>query len=311
VSYLRIGALGLPFVLLTLGAQGVQRGARDYITPLVVLLAANAVNAVLEVVFVYGFDWGVRGSALSTVLVQIAAGLTFLALVRGHLRPARRRRPQYEAMRPLLTAGRHLLLRVGSMLAVTSAMTAIAARTDDATLAAHQIGASLFLFLALGLDALAIPAQTLVAEELGHGSVAAAAELSHRCVRLSAIAGIILATALTVLAPILPHAFSDDPAVLSRATAVVLWLALALLPGSIAFAYDGVLIGAGDYRFLGLAALGYLVAVSPLGVLTLVAGLGIAGIWGTYALWMLLRALCNHWRADRLLRPAPAAVALT
>ena len=94
---------------------------------------------------------------------------------------------------------------------------------------------------------------------------------------------------LAALAPVLPHAFSDDPAVLSRATAVLLWLALAIIPGSIAFAYDGVLIGAGDYRFLGLAAVGYLVAVSPLGVLTLVAGLGIAGIWGTYALWMLLR----------------------
>ena len=46
--------------------------------------------------------------------------------------------------------------------------------------------------------------------------------------------------------------------------------------------------------------------------MTLVAGLGIAGIWGTYALWMLLRALCNHWRADRLLQPArPATVVLT
>jgi hypothetical protein len=71
-----------------------------------------------------------------------------------------------------------------------------------------------------------------------------------------------------------------------------------------------VLIGLGDYRFLGLAALGYLVAVSPLGVLTLVAGLGIAGIWGTYALWMLLRALCNHWRANRLLQPAPLATVM-
>jgi putative MATE family efflux protein len=311
VSYLRIAALGLPFVLITLGAQGVQRGASDYRTPLVVLLVANAANAVLEVVFVFGFHWGVRGSALSTLLVQIVAGLTFVVLVRGHLRPARRRRPHYEAMRPLLSAGRHLLLRVGSMLVVTSAMTAVAARTDDATLAAHQIGASLFLVLALALDALAIPAQTLVAEELGHGSVTAASELSHRCVRLSAIAGLALAAVLAALAPILPHAFSDDPEVLSRATAVVLWLALAILPGSIAFAYDGVLIGAGDYRFLGLAALGYLVAVSPLGVLTLVAGLGIAGLWGTYALWMLLRALVNHWRADHLLRPTPATVVMT
>ena len=116
-------------------------------------------------------------------------------------------------MAPLLTAGRHLLLRVGSMLAVTTGATAIAARIDEPTLAAHQIAASMFLFLALVLDALAIPAQTLVAEELGQGSVASAAELSNRCVRLSLIAGAALAVALAALAPVLPHAFTDDAAV--------------------------------------------------------------------------------------------------
>jgi putative MATE family efflux protein len=311
VSYLRIGALGLPFVLITLGAQGIQRGAADYVTPLVILLAANAVNVVLELLFVYGFDWGVRGSAWSTVLVQAASGVVFLVVVRRHLIVARGRRPSRAGMAPLLTAGRHLLLRVAAMLAVTSAMTAIAARTDDATLAAHQIGVSLFLFLALGLDALAIPAQTLVADELGHGSSRAAAEISRRCVRLSLIAGTALAILLAALAPVLPHAFSGEAEVVGRATAVLLWLALALVPGAVAFAYDGVLIGAGDYGFLGLAALAYLLAVSPLGVVTLVAGLGIAGIWGTYALWMGLRAVCNHLRARHLLRPAGVALAVT
>jgi putative MATE family efflux protein len=310
VSYLRIGALGLPFVLITLGAQGVQRGASDYRTPLVILLAANAANAVLEVVFVYGFHWGVRGSAWSTVIVQVVAGVVFAIVVRRHLRPARNRRPSRAGMAPLVSAGRHLLLRVASMLAVTGAMTAIAARTDDATLAAHQVGASIFIFLALGLDALAIPAQTLVAEQLGHGSTAGAAEISRRCVRLSTIAGAVLAVLLAALSPVLPHAFSADPAVIARATAVLLWLAVAIVPGAIAFAYDGVLIGAGDYRFLGLAALAYLVAIAPLGIVTLVAGLGIAGIWGTYALWMVLRAVCNHVRAERVLDPAPVALAV-
>ncbi len=310
VSYLRIGALGLPFVLITLGAQGVQRGAADYRTPLVILLAANALNVVLELLFVYGFHWGVRGSAWSTLIVQVIAGVAFAVAVRRHLVGARQRRPDRAEMAPLLLAGRHLLLRVGAMLAVTTSMTAIAARTDEATLAAHQVGASLFLFLALGLDALAIPAQTLVADELGQGSPAGAAEISGRCVRLSLIAGVTLAVILVVLSPVLPHAFSGDPAVIERATSVLLWLAVIVVPGAIAFAYDGVLIGAGDYRFLGLAAVAYLVAVSPLGLVTLAAGLGIAGIWGTYLLWMVLRALGNHWRVTRLLHPADVAMAV-
>ena len=303
VTYLRIGAIGVPFVVFALGAQGVQRGAADYRTPLVVLFTSNLVNAVLEVVFVFGFDWGVAGSAWSTVIGQVGAGVAFAVLVRRHLAPARHRRPSRAGMAPLLTAGRHLLLRVGSMLAVTGGATAIAARVDPPTLAAHQIAASLLLFLALALDALAIPAQTLVADELGQGSVTAAAEISRRCVRLSITTGAAAAAVLAVLAPVLPHAFSADDAVVDRATSALLWLAVMLVPAAVAFAYDGVLIGAGDYRFLGFAALAYLAAVAPLGALVLVTDAGIGAIWAALTVWMVLRATCNHLRAAHLLRP--------
>jgi Na+-driven multidrug efflux pump len=65
-----------------------------------------------------------------------------------------------------------------------------------------------------------------------------------------------------------------------------------------------VLIGAGDYRFLGRAAVGYLVAVAPLGALVLVfRDLGIAGIWAAFTVWMVLRAAANHHRTAKILHP--------
>ncbi len=67
VEYLRIASLGIPFVLIALGAQGVQRGASDYRTPLVILLASNVVNLVLALTFVYALDMGLAGTAWSTV----------------------------------------------------------------------------------------------------------------------------------------------------------------------------------------------------------------------------------------------------
>ena len=304
VIYLRISAIGLPFVVFTLAAQGVQRGVRDYRTPLVVLLAANLLNTGLELLFVFGFDWGVPGSAWSTVIAQVGAGIAFAVLVRRHLRPARQRRPTRAGVTPLLAAGRHLLLRVGSMLAVFTGATAIAARTDAPTLAAHQVVTSVFFLLALVLDALAIPSQTLVAEELGRRATAAAARVSERCMRLSTIVGVGIALPMVALAPLLPHAFTDDPAVVSRATSALWWLAALLVPGAIAFAYDGVLIGAGDYRFLGRAAFGYLAAVVPFIFLAMVVNDGSAGIGAIWAIltgWMVLRAAVNHARARRLL----------
>ena len=76
-----------------------QRGAADYRAPLVILLAANLVNTVLELLFVFGLDWGVPGSAWSTVIAQVLAGVAFAVALRRHLAPARQRRPSGPAWR--------------------------------------------------------------------------------------------------------------------------------------------------------------------------------------------------------------------
>ena len=308
-TYLRISALGVPFVVIGLAAQGVQRGASDYRSGLVVLVAANVVNAVVELVMVLALDLGVAGAAWSTVLAQVLAGAALVRRAVPHLVAADTRRPRWVEMVPLLSAGRHLLLRVVSMLAVFTGAVSIAARVDDPTLAAHSIANTVFLFLALSLDALAVPSQTLVADELGRGG-RGAQRTNARAVRLSVVVGTALAALLAAASPLVARVFSDDPAVVSRATVALLLLAALTIPGSIAFATDGSLIGAGDYRFLGRAALGYLVAVVPIAVVVVATpGLGIAGIWGGLLVWMTLRAVVNLRRASRVLAPAGEAVA--
>lgn len=301
-TYLGISAIGVPFFLLTLAAQGVLRGASQYVIPLKVLFVANVANLVLELLFVYALDLGVAGSAWSTVIVQIVASLAFVVILWPKLRAASERRPTRSGLGPLMTAGKHLLLRVGSMLAVFGGATAIAGRIDDPTLAAHQIVMSMFMFLALSLDALAIPAQTIVAEQLGRDDRSAAAAIGGRVVRLSIVVGLGMGMIVAVAAPFLPHVFTGDGDVADRATSGLWWLAALLVPGAIAFAHDGILIGAGDYRFLGRAAVGYLVAVAPLAVvILLVPDLGIAGVWGALLLWMVLRAVVNDRRTRRVL----------
>ena len=285
--------------LVGLAAQGVQRGASDYRSPLIVLIAANVVNVVVEVVLVFGFDLGVRGAAWSTVVAQTLAGVALAIRARPYVSMAASWRPVWSEMMPVLSAGRHLLLRVGSMLAVFTGATAIAARIDTATLAAHQIAVTVFLFMALSLDALAVPAQTLVAEELGRpGPANDAAEVTRRSARLSLIVGLALGGLLALTAPFVARIFSDQDDVISRATVALVLLGVILIPGAIAFAYDGALIGAGDYRFLGRAAFGYLLAIVPAAVTVLVVpSVGIVGIWVALAGWMVLRAAVNHRRA--------------
>ena len=200
-------------------------------------------------------------------------------------------------MRPLLSAGRSLLLRSGSMLAVVIGTTSLAARTDEPTLAAHQIAVSILALIALALDALAIPAQTIVAEQLGAGDRPAAADTGHRVVRLTIWCAGAVAVVVLACSSLIPRVFTSDGAVISRATGAFVVMALMLVPAGIAYALDGVLIGAADYGFLGLAAFAYLAVLVPLGALVHGLDLGIIAIWVILLTWMLLRSTVNVRRA--------------
>ena len=293
VTYLRLSCIGLPFVLITYVGHGVMRGVNDLRKPLQIVLVANVANVVLEIVAVYWLDLGVAGSAVSTVCVQIGAAMMFLRVLRPHRGG---RRPSPERMRKLLRSGVHFAVRSLAMFAVWNTATAVAARVDTPTLAAHQVLTQLFMFLALMLDALAIPAQSLVAGALGADDTNEALHVGRTSNRLSLWCAVLLAAVLAGLSPLLPHLFSGDPAVHSRLTAGLLILAVMQFPGAIAFAFDGALIGAHDERWLARQAVINLVGFAPLAIATLVAPrLGLAGLWGAQLAWMTMRALVN-WR---------------
>lgn len=293
VVYLRISCVGLPFILITYVGHGVMRGVNDLRKPLRIVLVANVVNIVFEIVAVYGLHLGIAGSAWSTVVVQIGAALTFVRVLRPHRGSER---PTRQLINGLLRSGVHFAVRSLAMFAVWNTATAVAAHVDTPTLAAHQVLTQLFMFLALMLDALAIPAQSLVAGALGAEDTEQALFVGRSSNRLSLWCAALLAAVLAGFSPVLPHVFSGDPAVHSRLTAGLLILAVMQFPGAIAFAFDGALIGAHDERWLARQAVINLVGFAPLAIATLAAPrLGLAGLWGAQLAWMTMRAFVN-WR---------------
>ncbi|MDQ1373749.1 MAG: hypothetical protein QOJ09_1087, partial [Actinomycetota bacterium] len=218
-TYLRISAVGMPAVLVALAAQGYLRGLSDTRSALVVVLVANVVNVVLEVVLVYGFDLGVAGSAWGTLVAQLLAAAWFLRLCGARITATgATRRPVAAELRRLLAVGRHVLVRTGALVAVLALATATAARVSAATLAAHQIAHQVFILLALVVDALAIAAQAIVGTELGASGDDEAVATGRRLVRLGLVVGIGIAVVLLAASPVLPRVFTNDAAVAGRAT---------------------------------------------------------------------------------------------
>jgi len=275
--YLRISALGAPLVLIAVAGQGYLRGAGDLRTPLVILVVANLVNVVLELLFVYGFRWGLAGSAWGTVIAQ--AGMA-AAFVRVQWRsPASSRAPRRALMAPLLRMGGQIAVRSGALLGSFLVASAVLARVGDAPLAAHQIAFQLFVFLALVLDAVAIAGQVMVGRLLGAGRAQEAYAAGARMIGWSLVAGVLFGVLLLALGDVIPRAFSSDPAVLEEAAAIWPLFAAMMPANAVVFALDGILIGAGDTRFLAVGMVAAAAVYVPVALLSLHQGWGIVGVW--------------------------------
>ena len=294
VTYLRIVSLGLPFAFIAIGSQGYLRGVADLRTPLVILIAGNVANAILEVLFVYGFDWGIEGSAWGTVIAQAGMGAAFVVVLirsaRGDLRPRAR------LMRRLVSVGRYIFIRTAALMAAFTLAGAIVTRFGDASIAAHQIAFQLWIFLALVLDAIAIAGQVLVGRGLGAGDSERAYEASARMIWLSVYAGIGFAAVLLAIEGVLPYAFTSDELVVERTQAI--WLLFALmqpLNGAV-FALDGILIGASDGPFLAWSMVGAFAASAAVSVAAIVFDWGIVGVWAALFVLIVVRLALMSWR---------------
>jgi putative MATE family efflux protein len=267
-AYLAIAVWGLPGMLVVVAATGFLRGLRDARTPLVVAGAGFAANAGLNALLIYGAGEGVRGSALGTVVAQTAMAVVLVAVCVRHARRAEAGvGPGLGGVLAAARAGGWLLLRT---LALRIAMvgTVVAATSHGTTaLAATQIVFSLFAVVWLALDALAIAGQTMIGHALGAADVGTAREVLRRLLELSVVAGLVLGAGTAALAPVLGRVFTGDPAVLAAVPGGLLVVAAALPLGAVVFALDGVLIGAGDGRYLALAGIANLVVAVPLLVL--------------------------------------------
>jgi putative MATE family efflux protein len=286
VVYLRIAAIGAIPLAVMLAAVGVLRGFQDIRTPLLVAVVGNALNVILNVVLVFGAGLGLAGSALGSVIAQLGAAAAMVAIV---VRNARRERvglrPRLPGIRMAAASGVPLVVRTVTLRAailVTTGAVALGAPGRDADLAAHQLAFTIWTFLAFTLDAIAIAAQTLTGHALGAGDNNHALLITRRMMWWGIVSGFITGAALALASPWLGLLFTEDPFVRELLLPVLLVAAVGQPIAGLVFVLDGILIGAGDGRYLASAGVAVLLLYVPVALVVAMTVGGLVGIWVTF-----------------------------
>ncbi len=301
LTYLHVSLVGLPAMLAVLAATGVLRGLQDTRTPLVVAAVGAAANVVLNVALVYGAGLGIAGSALGTVLSQAGMAAALLAIVvRGARREGASLRPDLPGIRAAGRAGLPLVVRTVTLRAALLLMTYVATAAGTVAVAAHQVAFTIWLFLSLMLDAVAIAGQAIVGRYLGASDVPGTRAATRRMVEWGVLSGIVLGVVLLALRAAFVPLFTDDPAVRALLADVLVVAALAQPVCGAVFALDGVLIGAGDGRYLAVAGVVTLLAFTPLALLVLASDGGLVALWWAFDGFLLARllTLVPRWRGE-------------
>lgn len=305
VIYLQLSMWGLPAMLIVFAATGLLRGMQDTVTPLWIAGLGFTANALLNWLFVYGFGWGIAGSAAGTVAAQWGMVGAY-AYVVGRLarRHAASVLPQRDGVRGSARSGGWLFLRTVSLRLALLATVGVATGLGTEELAGWQVAFTIFSTAAFALDALAIAAQALIGRGLGAGDEAFVRKVLARTVAWGVWFGVLVGVLIAAASGVIGLVFTGDARLAALIQPALLVLAIAQPLCGAVFVLDGVLMGAGDARYLAVAGGLNLVPYAPaLLLVALLAPPGAAGLaWlavSFFGVYMLARLATLGWRVRR------------
>jgi putative MATE family efflux protein len=208
--------------------------------------------------------------------------------------------PHVATLREISVVGRDLFVRTAALRGSFVVATAVATRIGTVDVAAHQIAFEIWNFTALVLDAIAIAGQSIIGRLLGASEVVEARHAGRRMLQWGLVWGVGMGASVLLLHRVLPGLFSEDLLVRDLTAFLLVFVAVMQPVNGLVFVLDGLLIGAGDVRFLAWAMVFAAAVFVPCALLVLRFDGGIGWLWASILLLMFVRAvtLGARWASD-------------
>lgn len=315
VRYLRVASLAMPFAALNLIGSRTLIGADDAWTPMVVRAGGATANIVLNAVLIFGFDLGVVGAAIGTVVGSIAGVVLFgWGLGAGRL-------PFVGALPVQIDWTRldwdpttvRLLIRISTPLALRKVaqnggqfpMLAIVGLFGPKVVAAYVVALRVRALMNTPGWGFGLASSSLVGQSLGRGQEPQADAYAHDTLRFTVAVYALTGAVIFALSAPISQLFVSDPTTLSTTAALVRATCVSVLLWGLMNGALGPLRASGDtaWPFYGqlFGLFAFSLPAAYVGATTTV------GLWGLYAALVLetgipaavvyYRFRTNRWKA--------------
>lgn len=309
-EYFYVRIWGAPATLITFALLGTFIGAGWTRHLMIVQLFLNGLNIALNVLFVVGFNFGVKGIAVGTVIAEWTTLFfaSYLLMRKMKLIHPRERFIQLRERifnRPklieLFRVNGDIMIRTLALLSGFAWFANQGASFGDTTLAANHVLLQFVSLSAFFLDGYAHVVEMLTGKAFGARDRAAFVQQVRRSTVLAGITAILLAILIYAFGHYLIPLLTKDIQVQSIAINHSLFAAIYIAFSFAAFQLDGVFIGvtrSREMRNATLIALFIFVGTA----LLLVSNYGNVGLWIGFIIYVIARAVMLGYYYPRIIQ---------
>lgn len=256
--YFMIAVTGAPATLATFALSGWFLGMQDSRTPMWTALVTNIVNIVASLILVYGLDMRIEGVAIGSSVAQWSGFVFGLSYAMVHYRPRLHRFAQlfdFKEIKRFFSVNTDIFLRTVCLVAVTLWFTRAGASQGVDILAANALLLQLFMFFSYFMDGFAFAGEALAGKFHGAGDEPSLKSVIKSLTGIGIILAVTFSLVYFVAGNSILALLTDDSDVLAVCARYRWWAVAVPLAGTMAFVWDGILIGLTRTRIMLTAML--------------------------------------------------------
>ena len=248
-DYFAVRIWASPATLMQYCMLGWLLAMRDSRAVFIFQVVLNSINIILDILFVQGFGWDVRGVAGATVIADYSGVVLGWFLMQPHLK---RLGGTWRGIGILDRAQLSKLMKINGdifvrTLALTSAFalfTSFSARFGEVTLAANAVLQNFLMFGSFALDGFAHAAETLVGQAYGAERRKQFLWAVRKTTIWSIISAVVMAALFAGVGPWIIDGLTSIPEVRAASYEYLVWAVILPITGVLGFQFDGVFLGA-------------------------------------------------------------------